>query len=67
MSDYMDSKMIIWVVGMIFFAGGGWMSLSNLGDRVTKLEAGQDKVHDSLTTMVKNQARMCQALKVDCE
>jgi hypothetical protein len=67
MSDYMDSKMLIWIVGMIFFAGGGWFSIDSLADRVTRLEDGQDKVHHSMTIMMKNQARMCQALEVDCE
>ena len=67
MSDYMDSKMLIWIVGMIFFAGGGWFSIDSLGNRVTRLEDGQDKVHQSMTIMMKNQARMCQALEVDCE
>jgi hypothetical protein len=52
---------------MIFFAGGGWFSIDSLADRVTRLEDGQDKVHHSMTIMMKNQARMCQALEVDCE
>ena len=43
------------------------MSLSSLGDRVTKLEDKQDAVGEDIQTMMKNQAKMCQALKVDCQ
>jgi len=43
------------------------MSLGSLGDRVTKLEDKQDIVGGDIRTMMKNQAKMCHALKVDCQ
>lgn len=67
MKDFIDSKMVIWLLSLVFMAGGGWMSLSSLGDRVTKLEDKQDAVGEDIQTMMKNQAKMCQALKVDCQ
>lgn len=67
MKDYIDSKMVIWLISLVFMAGGGWMSLGSLGDRVTKLEDKQDAVGEDIRTMMKNQAKMCHALKVDCQ
>jgi hypothetical protein len=52
---------------MIFFAGGGWMSLDNLGLRVNKLELSQDGVRDDISIILQNQARMCQALNISCD
>ena len=65
--DFFDSKMIIFLVTTVFLAGGGWMSLGSLGDRVTKLEDKQDIVGEDIRTMMKNQAKMCHALEVDCQ
>ena len=65
--DFFDSKMIIFLVTTVFLAGGGWMSLGSLGDLVTKLEDKQDIVGEDIRTMMKNQAKMCHALEVDCQ
>jgi hypothetical protein len=67
MKQYIDSKMVIWLMSLVFMAGGGWMSLGSLGDRVTKLEDKQDVVSEDIRTMMKNQAAMCHALEVDCQ
>lgn len=63
----LDTKMVIWLVSLVFCAGGGWMKLGYLGDRVTKLELKQDGLSDDIQIMIKNQSKMCQALKVDCK
>jgi alpha-D-ribose 1-methylphosphonate 5-triphosphate diphosphatase PhnM len=67
MKEFFDTKMIIFGITTVFLAGGGWMSLGSLGDRVTKLEDKQDIVGGDIRTMMKNQAKMCHALKVDCQ
>jgi len=65
--SWLDTKLFIWVVGMIFFAGGGWMSLDNLGLRVNKLEMSQDGVREDISIILQNQARMCQAMNINCD
>jgi hypothetical protein len=67
MKDVLDTRMIIWIVSMIFFAGGGWHSLSSLGDRVSDLEDRQDMLSQDIRSMMANQAAICQATGADCE
>tara|TARA_R110002074_G_scaffold246581_1_gene418572 strand:+ start:368 stop:583 length:216 start_codon:yes stop_codon:yes gene_type:complete len=66
-SSWLDTKLFIWVVGMIFFAGGGWMSLDNLGLRVIKLEMSQEGVREDISIILQNQARMCQSMNINCD
>jgi len=67
LTSWLDTKLFIWIVGMIFFAGGGWMSLDNLGLRVIKLEMSQEGVRDDISIILQNQARMCQSMNINCD
>jgi hypothetical protein len=67
MKQFWDSKMVIWIMSLIFFAGGGWFQVEALAQRVNKLEMKQDAVGEDIRTMMKNQAKMCQALEVSCQ
>jgi len=62
-----DTKLIVWIVSLVFCAGGGWMKLGFLGERVTKVEHKQDVLNIDIRTIIKNQATMCQALDVECK
>lgn len=59
--------MIIWIVSVVFLAGGGWHSLATLGDRVSDLEDRQDELGHDIRSMMANQAAICQATGADCE
>ena len=62
----LDTRMLLWLVTMVFLAGGAWHSLGSLADRVTKLEVTQGATGIDIRTIMSNQAAMCQALGVEC-
>lgn len=61
-----DGKLLAWGLTVVFLAGGGWFSVTNLGTRVTKLEDKQDEVSKDIRQIMVNQTAICVATNAEC-
>jgi len=61
-----DIKLIAWGISIVFLAGGGWVSLLNIGDRVDKLEIKQDETAKDIRQIMTTQAAICVATDANC-
>ena len=62
-----DAKLIAWGISIVFLAGGGWVSLLNMGDRVEKLEIKQDETAKDIRQIMTTQAAICVATDANCD
>ena len=67
MKSLVNSDVVVFIVTVVFLAGGGWMSLGNVEDRVDKLETKQDETAKDIRLIMTNQAAICVAVSADCE
>ena len=49
---YIDTKVLIWAVTVVFIAGGGWWSLSDVSADVAKIQEPLDGQESELTIHV---------------
>ena len=49
---YIDTKVLIWAVTVVFIAGGGWWSLSDVSADVAKIQETLDGQESELTIHV---------------
>ena len=47
-----DTKLLIWIVGIVFLAGGGWWHLEAMSADVTKIQETLDNQQSELTIHV---------------
>ena len=50
----LDAKLIIWVITLIFFAGGGWWSLKSVSANVSQIKATLDDQTTQVTVHLAN-------------
>tara|TARA_R100001443_G_scaffold14484_2_gene24393 strand:+ start:900 stop:1103 length:204 start_codon:yes stop_codon:yes gene_type:complete len=66
MNKVITSDMVVFIVTLVFLAGGGWMSLGNVEDRVEKLEVKQDETAKDIRQIMTTQAAICVATEANC-
>ena len=44
-----DTKLVVWIVTVVFIAGGGWWSLQAMGKDVSKIQTTLDEQESSIT------------------
>ena len=44
-----DAKLVIWVITVVFLAGGGWFSLQDVSTDVAKIQETLDEQESSIT------------------
>lgn len=49
-----DPKLVIWLVGVVFLAGGGWWSLQSVSDNVAQIQATLDEQTTQVTVHLAN-------------
>ena len=62
----LDSNVLVWLVTLVFLAGGGWMSLGSVEDRVNDLETQDGETAMDIRQIMTNQAAICVAVDADC-
>jgi hypothetical protein len=67
MTSKVEPKLLAWGITVVFLAGGGWMSVTNLGERVTKLETKQDEVSKDIRNIMVTQSAICVATNAACQ
>ena len=64
MKDLFDSRMIIWIVGIVFLAGGGWYSLKDVSEDVSQIQTTLDQQSDSLTEHVTGDGHATRGIEI---
>ena len=51
-----DTKIVIWVITVVFIAGGGWWSLKSVSENVSNIQDTLDEQGNSLTIHLSSDA-----------